>query len=267
MKHINNENITNQPTGAGLAQTSTRTKNKLGLKIEELKKCIPYNRPNKLSDPFSDFAEYELKKILGVDDSEMGWKELCCIFQGSLPAGEYKEAVYFIPFALNFINSSREESSFLIDGFVTWCDYNYQNLNNDGLANLIIEIFHNYFETWITNFLLKKCKDGFYHPLYEAEISSFIDKVLLLKNLKIDVDLWLKKNLLPLKHYSQAAWIIVFLNNYNSKIFGLSSGFIKQLKNDNTIKDKAVDMVLSKSLLSNDDVLIKYWDHELTYFG
>ena len=59
--------------------------------------CRKYSRPTKLSDPGSDFSREELEAIIHKTDVDLTDTDLVCIFQSFLPAGEYRESVYFLP--------------------------------------------------------------------------------------------------------------------------------------------------------------------------
>ena len=72
---------------------------------EDIKEIVgrKYSRPTKLSDPGSDFSQEELEAIIHKADADLTDTDLICIFQNFLPAGEYRESVYFLPLALHHI--------------------------------------------------------------------------------------------------------------------------------------------------------------------
>ena len=69
---------------------------------------VKYRRPEKLSDPHGDFTRDLLQAILDTPDSQMGVHQYINLLGPHLPAGTYKESIYFLPQALRYLLSHKK---------------------------------------------------------------------------------------------------------------------------------------------------------------
>lgn len=88
-------------------------------------------RPDRLSDPFSDFTPASLKRLLAVPDDKMGWSELQQLFGPFLPAGTYDESVYFLPHALEHLITHEHEALDLETAVIWFCSEYAERLEAD----------------------------------------------------------------------------------------------------------------------------------------
>ena len=228
---------------------------------------IPYSRPTRLSNPFKDFTEDELSRILSVKDLEMGWPELACIFQSYLPAGTYEECAYFIPLALKFIQNGNEAPS-LIQDFLLWCDHNYAKLEADKLLKPILETFHEHFGKILSSFEFFRNADGILYPNNASELYSYLETMHACyesPTIMLSCEEWLKEAFILLNSYLQAAWLIALINNYTRLGFYKSEFMDEILKNESIMKT-AKNLVENFVLPSDDKILFEYWDGELKYY-
>ena len=112
-------------------------------KIERLKRAIDklYTRPNLLSDPYEDFSKDELNELVSIPDNRIGCHELLCLFQSHCPAGCYEESVYFLPLAVNHIETRQDGASSVLDNLLGWMDENRHALGRDKLWRLCVSCF------------------------------------------------------------------------------------------------------------------------------
>ena len=224
---------------------------------------IPYDRPEKLSNPFRDFEEDELNKILNKADAELGWKELSCIFQGYLPAGKYEECAYFIPCALEFISQNKQGAS-LLDNLLIWIHENVENLKKDKLFINILDCFEAIFSNLISNYILDENRDGMKYPRGGDVILSIISGLNNNKCFNMKGDVLLQKYFKQIKKYEDAAWMLYLLYNHYSTAT-ITSDIIHSWSMNQKIKEVACDCVLKKSVES--DMLLEYWQKLLIRCG
>jgi hypothetical protein len=227
---------------------------------------IPYGGPLRLSDPGKDFSDEELQGIINTKDSDLGWFELACIFQSYLPAGTYEECAYFIPYALDFIAMSHDESSCLLENFILWFGDNplddaYFLLKRDGLLDPIMERLHGYLLEWTSRFDLIENKDGFLYPKNCGEVTTMFAALNRSFQFYGKGDEWISEVLLPPKTYFQAAWFIYFLQATT-----LKSELISSLRKDSDLKEVALNIIYDNVLSCSDQQMLEYWDRELRYF-
>ena len=95
---------------------------------------IPYPRPRKLSDPHSDFTPKLLAELLATPDNQLQWNHFQNLLGPFLPAGTYRESVYFLPLAFNYLRRSDDALEFTTS--VTWFVSEYaDDLAADGLLD------------------------------------------------------------------------------------------------------------------------------------
>lgn len=114
-----------------------------------------YLRPQKLSDPHSDFTPGMLKKLLKKDDSEFGWNDYSWLFGPHLPAGTYEEVMYFLPRAFAYLKGHEYEALDLVTPIFGFCSKNIEQLREDGLEVLVKEQILECLNYWVRDFRIE----------------------------------------------------------------------------------------------------------------
>ena len=212
--------------------------------------CPKYPRSGKLSDPGSDFSPEELDALIRKPDAGLTETDLMCIFQGALPAGEYRESVYFLPLALKHIAEENDEVS-LCENLLRWTAGQRDDLQRDGFYDELLNFFESLFAELTSKFVL----DGDY-PQGCAMAETIIET---LNAPEFDGmgDLWLEKHLGNAETYEQAAWLVYFLENHLYSIIG-NSEYLKQAAGDKSLQRKAYEIILPRAL--NDEKLLLFWN-------
>ena len=212
--------------------------------------CPKYPRPAKLSDPGSDFSPEELEALIRKPDAELTETDLMCIFQGALPAGEYRESVYFLPLALKHIAEENDEVS-LCENLLRWTVGQREDLKQDGFYDELLNFFESLFAELTSKFVL----DGDY-PQGCAMAETIIET---LNAPEFDGigDLWLEKYLGNAENYEQAAWLVYFLEHHLYGIAG-NSEYLKHVASDKPLQRKVYEIILPRAL--NDEKLLLFWN-------
>ena len=92
------------------------------------------------------------------------------IFQGALPAGEYREAIYFLPLALEHIARDDEEIT-LCENLLRWVYEERDNLRRDALFDEVMNFFETRFAELVFRFVLDEAGD---YPLGLAMAETMI---------------------------------------------------------------------------------------------
>ena len=227
---------------------------------EDLKSiiCRKYSRPTRLSDPGSDFSQEELETIIHKTDADLTDTDLICIFQSFLPAGEYRESVYFLPLALKHICDADDDgASTLCDNLLRWIGEQKTNLEQDDLYDRLTAFFESLFAELTSAFTLQDD-----YPENCNRTTTIFDT---LNSCSLGIgDLLLRKYVENVENYEQAAWLVFFLHE---NLYGLhrNSAFLKNIASDKTLLKKAYDLIVVQAM--NDDTLLSFWDKCLTFFG
>jgi hypothetical protein len=80
--------------------------------------AVPHPRPRRLSDPFGDFCDESLARLLDTPDDQLRWNHFKQLLGPFLPAGNYEEIVYFLPFAFNCLLEDDESELELVTPIV-----------------------------------------------------------------------------------------------------------------------------------------------------
>ena len=227
---------------------------------EDIKRIIypKYSRPTRLSDPGSDFSQEELKAIIHKTDADLTDTDLICIFQSFLPAGEYRESVYFLPLALKHICDADDDgASTLCDNLLRWIGEQKTNLEQDDLYDRLSAFFESLFAELTSAFTLQDD-----YPENCNRTTTIFDT--LNSCSPGSGDLLLRKYVENVENYEQAAWLVFFLHE---NLYGLhrNSAFLKNIASDKTLLKKAYDLIVAKAM--NDDTLLSFWDKRLTSCG
>lgn len=92
----------------------------------------PYARPQQLSDPFHDYDGYA-SDMLNKSDAQLECSDFYNILNGYMPAGIYKESVYFLPLALEFMAVNPLSALDCEEDIIAWIAKNMEQLRNDSL--------------------------------------------------------------------------------------------------------------------------------------
>lgn len=120
--------------------------------IEKLRGRIPYPRPTKLSDPWSDFSDSLLEALLATDDDEMTDYQFRQLFDTIMPAGHYEEISYFLPMAFTYLADPLHESHDLIELLAGFTAAYRNKLQADGLLHIIHDCFQECLDSWAATF-------------------------------------------------------------------------------------------------------------------
>lgn len=226
---------------------------------EDIKNIIypKYPRPTKLSDPGSDFSQEELT-IIHKADADLADTDLICIFQGFLPAGEYRESIYFLPLTLKHIcDTDGDGASTLCENLLKWISEQKENLEKDDLYDRLLAFFESLFAELTSAFRL--------HDDYPENCNRATTIFDTLNSCSSGRgDLLLRKHVENVENYEQAAWLVYFLHE---NLYGLhrNSSFLKDIANDKTLLKNAYDIIVAKAI--NDERLLSFWDNRLTSCG
>ena len=218
-----------------------------------------YPRPPQLSDPGRDFAPEELEAILRKPDAELTEVDLMAIFQGALPAGEYRESVYFLPLALEHIARGDQETT-LCENLLRWVYEERDNLRRDALFDEVMNFFETRFSELVSRFILDEAGD---HPLGLSMAETMIAT---LNDPRFDAigDAWLSKYLGSAETYEQAAWLICFLEDHLWRLLR-DSEYLKCAAADKALQHKAYDIILPRAL--GDEKLLRFWSERFAKCG
>lgn len=220
-------------------------------------------KPRKLSDPYGDFTKDQdiLQEILDCPNDELGRCEFSCLFQASLPAGNFYEVAYYIPFALRFIVSKHKDSATVADYFIRWVAYNINDLKHYKLLDKLLMLFESLADELINNFSIYSPYGNFYLPRNKSLLTTILEVFNEYENFNCYGDTILKKVFGTTLNYHKAAWGLLLLEECNSKF--LKSKILEMWNQDKRLKKDCIDQVLSHISYSNDIPLINFWDEIL----
>ena len=227
---------------------------------EDIKNLVyrKYSRPTRLSDPGSDFSQEDLETIIHKTDADLTDTDLICIFQSFLPAGEYRESVYFLPLALKHICDADDGgASTLCENLLIWIGEQKENLEKDDLYDRLTAFFESLFAELTSAFTLQDD-----YPENCNRATTIFDTLNSCSPGR--GDLLLRKYMGNVENYEQAAWLVYFLYE-NLYGFFRNSVFLKEAANDKTLLKIAYDLIVAKAL--NDEKLLSFWDKRLTSCG
>ena len=115
---------------------------------------VPYPRPTSLSDPFDDFTSKAVEGLLSISDVDLTDWDLQQIIGPYVPAGNYREAVYFLPMAFSRLERSGDQATALMPS-ITWFISEYcEELNKDGLLEACEERVELFLQKWSSDFVV-----------------------------------------------------------------------------------------------------------------
>ncbi len=223
-----------------------------------------YSRLPTLSDPFHDFDSEEdklhLQQICRKSIDCFGWEELCRIFQGCFPAGTFEECIYYLPKALEFIDSDAAPSSDMVDNLSFWManDSIYQKLNEAKLFDEILIFFTELFQKKTQEFIFEA--NGY--PKNINLISTIVEsfnhsKDFIFKNIYDNFgDILIQKSLFPIDNDKKMKWILCLLED-GAKY----SQILDKLYKDEKFKKIAYYFIVNEVAIENNKNNVKYWSY------
>lgn len=218
------------------------------------KVCPNYPRPAKFSDPGGDFSDEELNELVRIPDNELSERDLICIFQGALPAGDYHEVMYFLPIALQHIACGKEHDT--AEYLLRWISCNRDHLRSDDCYDDLLKFFEKLFTR-----LTAECVCDENHLRDGSFCVTLIDG--LNEYFEFHGDLFLQKYLLPIENYVQAAWMLYFLEHHYTGVS--KSDFLKEAACNYDLQQKIYDLILKEAL--KDENILLFWDQKLQLCG
>jgi hypothetical protein len=109
-------------------------------------------RPEKLSDPGNDFSPNHLKEILATPDRQMERRHYINLFGPYLPAGTYKESIYFLPGAFHYLLAHDGDALDLITPILGFISVNKTNLIQDGIFEDVCDCVRECLNYWTRDF-------------------------------------------------------------------------------------------------------------------
>lgn len=111
-----------------------------------------YRRPQRLSDPGSDFSEGMLKDLLRKADSDLRWSDYRNLLGPYLPAGTYEEVIYFLPGAFTYLQENEDDALELVSAVFGFCSINIDRLRDDHLDQAVRDRVRASFDFWVRDF-------------------------------------------------------------------------------------------------------------------
>jgi len=101
----------------------------------------PYLKPAHFSDPFMDWGgcEERLTTILAKPPETLVWEDYQVIFYQHLPAADYEEGCYYVPYYLEYLSQASDLEDRTYEGFFWYIDYFAVRFEQDGLLSQILE--------------------------------------------------------------------------------------------------------------------------------
>ncbi len=225
---------------------------------------VPYRKPDRLSDPGRDFAPEELERLLKKDIGELDAKDLMCIFQGNLPAGDYSECAYYLPRAMEYVVDDLPDACSVLDNLLYWMHENAERLAQDHLFEPLLERFIDVSRTDLQSFELDASPHPY--PLHGDRVTTLLEVWNKLPRYNSLGDRLLAECLLPPSSYPRAAWIAYFLDGYYSGLpYAQTSQTIADWSQDSPLQQAVCDILLEASF--GNDILCNYWDKCLARCG
>jgi hypothetical protein len=116
---------------------------------------LKFKRPQKLSDPYSDFGSDNLNRFLKKNDEEPGWNDYSMLFGPHLPTGTYEEVMYFLPKAFTYLKNNEENALDLVTAIFGFCSKNLENLRKDNLEVFIKDKITDCLDHWVRDFRIE----------------------------------------------------------------------------------------------------------------
>jgi hypothetical protein len=122
---------------------------------------IPYPKPAQLSDPYWDWGDEKekLAAIVAADPATLGREDFWVIFYQNLPAANYEEGCFYVPFFLKFYPTSSEFDSPNLEGFFWFVHHFREPFQRDGLLDEILSQLWEIFQGLVASFQIRRFSD------------------------------------------------------------------------------------------------------------
>ena len=127
---------------------------------------IPYSKPATLSDPYIDWqgSEAEISKVVAAGPATLGRDAYWMIFYQNLPAANYQEGCFYVPYFLDFYSKGLDFEAPNFEGFFWFIDHFRQEFEEDGLLDPILD------RIWAI--FLERTKEFRIHRLTDEELQQ-----------------------------------------------------------------------------------------------
>lgn len=232
---------------------------------------IPYSRPLALSDPYHEYDESDLLKIIATPDNNLSAKQFDMLFHGALAAGTYEESSYFLPYALAYVKECHNDSNHVLHCVLSWTMEMYVFLETDGIWSILDNHLCELFLFFTKNFILYgNTPLGPHHEEYATTFlhtmngHKFQDWELNEMNkrkitpLYKPVDAYLARRFTSPNLYADWAWLIFCING-KTQSRGLPGAYRSEYMN-NWMNDKSWHEKAEKKII---EYVIRHPEHEL----
>jgi hypothetical protein len=113
---------------------------------------VKHPRPRKLSNPYDDFTPEMLRNLLSVQDHKLQFNHYRDLLGPHLPAGTYRESVYFLPGAFRYLISHDADALELITPIIGFTSQNKNALEKDGILEIVRSCIRECFDQWSKQF-------------------------------------------------------------------------------------------------------------------
>jgi hypothetical protein len=123
---------------------------------------VPYPRPATLSDPYMDWMESgaEIQRVVATDPASLTRDDYWMIFYQNLPAANYQEGCFYVPFFLAFYRRAPDFTAPGFDGFFWFIDHFRDDFVRDNLLSPILDEIWDIFLTLTATFSVHRLTDA-----------------------------------------------------------------------------------------------------------
>ena len=123
---------------------------------------VKHPRPRKLSDPYHDFSAKMLEELLALPDDKLKAHHYVQLLGPTLPAGTYKESVYFLPVAFRHLLALTPDDYTLelIRSIIGFVAINTSWLEKDRILDTVRGCIQECFDHWTNQFIVVHRRSG-----------------------------------------------------------------------------------------------------------
>lgn len=224
---------------------------------------VPYSKPHQLSDPFFDFMGCDLDRILQTPEAELGWGELSWIFNSYLPAGNYPECAYYLPYALEFIQT--EEGYELIANVLIWLSEYQDDLRRDGLLEPVLDVLETMCVDWLSQFELKSYSNWRIAPKWIFHVSDLFSGLHEIEKLAPFRTRFTRHFCSPPMTYEKAGWFCAIADKFYFFQSLQKSAVLTEFVKNEQHRQQAYSLLLEHAL--SDALLLDYCDRMFRELG
>lgn len=122
---------------------------------------VPYPKPATLSDPYIDWqcSEAEIRKVVAADPEFLGRDAYWMIFYQNLPAANYEEGCFYVPYFLDFYSKGADFEVPDFEGFFWFINHFREDFERDGLLEPILDRIWSIFAERTKSFRIHRLSD------------------------------------------------------------------------------------------------------------